>query len=173
MPAPLIWLGAGLAALYATDQISKHNNKKQNRIRHYPGESDQPVRPTDGAIVCCGIFGVFDHTGIWLDGSIVELKGNGLIRAVSPERFIDNRSGEEIYVATDEYSVPLTSELTCERAADRLYQYSDYHVIDNNCHRFVWNCVSGTREKVTRFTELNEKLHCHFASPISWHKVQI
>ena len=173
MPAPLIWLGVGLATLYATDQLSKHANKKQNRIRHYPGESDLPVKPVDGAIVSCGIFGVFDHTGIWLDGSIIELKGNGLIRAISPERFIDNRSGEDIFVATDENAIPLAESLTCERAADRLYQYSDYHVIENNCHRFVWNCLSGTNEKITRFTELNSCLHNHFACPISWHRAKV
>lgn len=171
MPVPLIWVGAGLAALYAGAKIAESHRDSGLVVKHYPGESDNAVTPINGAVVCCGIFGVFDHTGIWLDGSIIELKGNGLIRGISPERFIHNRSGEQIYVACGKDDQPLIDPTTAARAAERLYQYSEYHVIENNCHRFVWNCVSGRNEKLTRFSELNDVLSRYFDTRVSWHSI--
>ena len=52
-------------------------NDHQSPIALYPSDflvSEQSVIPKVGAIVCCGIGGVLDHTGIWLgDNLIVEL----------------------------------------------------------------------------------------------------
>lgn len=168
MPAPLIWLGAGLAALYAGSKYEESKREGRLSVAHYPGEGEIAVQPINGSVVCCGIYGVFDHTGIWVDDSIIELKGNGLIRGVSPERFMHDRSGEEIHIACDEYGQALVAQGAAQRATEQLYQYSDYHVIDNNCHRFVWNCVSGGRESLTRFSDLNDSLRQHFDSRISW-----
>lgn len=48
-----------------------------------------------GAIVCCGVGGVLEHTGIWTeDNMIIEFDGNGLIKPISPTRFIKERSGK-------------------------------------------------------------------------------
>lgn len=171
MPAPLIWLGAGLAALYAGAKYAEQERLGKLSVAHFPGEGDDYVKPKNGSIVCCGIYGVFDHTGIWVEGNIIELKGNGLIRGVSPERFMHDRSGEEIHIACDEYGKVLSDEGAAHRATSQLYQYADYDVIENNCHRFVWNCYSGNRERLTRFVDLNESLSRFFNSRISWQRL--
>lgn len=173
MPAPLIWLGAGLAALYAGSKYEEHKRISRTSVTHYPGEGTDEVFPENGSIVCCGIFGVFDHTGIWVDGNIIELKGNGLIRGVSPDRFIDNRSGEDIYVACNERGDALFEHAAVDRATSKLYQFSDYDVIENNCHRFVWHCISGVNEPLTRFVDLNHQLSRHFSSRISWQPIAL
>jgi hypothetical protein len=172
MALPLIWLGAGLAALYAG---SKYTNSSTYRgaVDYLPGEGDADVQPVDGCIVSCGVFGVFDHTGIWIDGNIVELKGNGLIRGISPQRFLGKRSGNEIFVACCDQSKPLIAEGTYARAVKQLYQYSEYDVMRNNCHKFVWGCISGQNQAVTRFTELNNQMACYFGTNISWQKALI
>ena len=72
MPVPLIWLGAGLAALYAGVKYSD-SQAYRGAVAHMPGESDLGVLLLDGCIVSCGVFGVFDHCGIWIDGNIIEL----------------------------------------------------------------------------------------------------
>lgn len=169
MPAPLIWLGAGLAALYAGDKLSKQHLRNNNIVNHYPGESDALVSPVNGSIVCCGIYGVFDHTGIWVDGDIIELKGNGLVRAISPERFLDNRSGDAIFVLCNGSEQPLVSENGLNNAVNLLYSYSEYDVLSNNCHRFVWQCVSDSNQKVTSFYELNTELSSFFSESLNWH----
>lgn len=168
MPLPLFWLGAGLATLVATDRAIESARNGRGRVRHYPGEGKVPVKAQSGAIVCCGIYGMFDHTGIWVDDSVVELRGNGLIRGISPERFLHNRSGEKIYLLCDLAGNPLIAKDAASRAAEQLFQYSEYHVMKNNCHRFVWRCVSGINTPITSFHDLNQSLHQFFACPLSW-----
>ncbi|MFT4939269.1 MAG: hypothetical protein ACI88A_002308 [Paraglaciecola sp.] len=169
MALPLIWLGAGLAALYAG---AKYTDSKSYRgaVAHMPGEGDVSVMPVDGCIVSCGVFGVFDHTGVWIDGNIIELKGNGLIRGISPQRFLGERSGDEIFVACCAQSIPLVAQDIYARTVNQLYQYSEYDLMRNNCHKFVWRCISGQNEAITRFTELNNKMAKHFGTHISWQK---
>lgn len=169
MPVPLIWLGAGLATLYAGVKYSD-SQAHRDSVAETSGESDSGVLPVDGCIVSCGVFGVFDHSGIWIDGNIIELRGNGLIRGISPARFLHQRSGEDIYVACDAQLQPLVASGTMKRAVGRLYQYSEYDLIKNNCHKFVWQCISDINEPLTRFAELNNKMVSHFDSKITWQK---
>jgi hypothetical protein len=170
MPAPILWLGAAVAGLYASNKANERYLKNQSIVGSFPGESHLKVAPIDGAIVCCGIFGVLDHTGIWVDGKIVELNGNGLIRAVSPTRFLANRSGEEIYIACDSKYNVLTSPNAIDFCIDNLYGYKDYDVIQNNCHRFVTEAITGKSLKVTSFSDLNECLNQVFKTSIHWHR---
>ncbi|WJG07675.1 hypothetical protein [Aliiglaciecola sp. LCG003] len=173
MPLPLILLGAGLAALYARDKYTDSAIRNSVEVSSYPGEDDLSVLPQDGAIVSCGIFGMFDHTGIWLDGNIIELRGNGLIRAISAQRFLANRSGKKIYILCDEFAQPLIAESALDNATAQLYQYSKYHVIRNNCHRFVWRCVSGQPTAITSFYDLNQALYGYFSTSLKWLLCQI
>ena len=53
--------------------------------------SKQVVIPVNGSVVCCGICGALTHTGLWVNGGIIELSGSGLVRTVSPERFIHDQ----------------------------------------------------------------------------------
>ena len=171
MPVPLVWLGAGLAAGVMSSQIRKHHDISTQRVKYYPGETRQIAFPVDGALVCCGIYGAFEHTGIWADGDIIELKGNGLIRAISPERFLDNRSGDDIYVLCDSQGQALVMPDTIQRAVEKLYQYSEYHVLRNNCHRFCWHCISGENRTISTFNDLNLALYQLFSQPLAWYKV--
>jgi hypothetical protein len=170
MPIPLLWLGAGAIALLAG---AKYSNDKslEKSVSNLPGNTDIKVEPINGAIVTCGVYGLFEHTGIWVDGNILELKGNGLIRGISPNRFLEERSGDNIYIACDDNNAPLIHDGTAERAISRLFTYSEYDVIKNNCHKFVWNCVSNEDILLTRFSELNQKMAEQFATTIHWHPI--
>ena len=169
MPAPLFWLGASTVAMLAAAKYSEEvNQQNQGYVGTFPGDGCHKVDPVDGAIMCCGVYQVFEHSGIWVDGSIVELKGNGLIRGVSPNRFLQNRSGEQIFVACDPHNRPLSAKGTASRAASRLFEYSEYDVIQNNCHKFVWQCISGEQSPLTGFSELNRLKASKFDHPIHW-----
>lgn len=164
MPIPLIWLGAGVAAVYS--------GLKYTEQQHFLNAGPS-VLPVDGALVSCGIFGLFEHSGIWLDGNIIELKGNGLIRAISPARFLAKRSGERIVIACDAQSQPLIAKNAAARAVAQLYQYREYDLLKNNCHRFVWNCISGKNEPLTRFRDLNQRLEQFFECRIVWANAKV
>ncbi len=168
MPIPLLWLGASIAAAYAGSQIVREQQKSAGHVGHFPGEHKVQVTPIDGCIVCCGIYELFQHTGIWVDGHIIELRGNGLVRGISPDRFLQDRSGNRIYVACDGNMLPIASEAAIERSVSRLYEYSPYHVIKNNCHRFVQECITGVPGDITRFGQLNALLHEQYQTEINW-----
>jgi hypothetical protein len=170
MPAPLFWLGAGAIAMLASAKYS-NDKRLEESVASLPGNSEMQVKPVNGAIVTCGIYGLFEHTGIWVDGNILELKGNGLIRGISPNRFLQERSGEFIYIACDKNHTPLVDADAAERAISRLFTYSEYDVIKNNCHKFVWYCISGEDVSLTRFSDLNAKIAERFSTIIHWHQV--
>jgi hypothetical protein len=170
MPAPFLWLGAGAIAMLASVKYS-NDKELEKSVGHLPGHSDVKVKPVNGAIVTCGIYGFFEHTGIWVDGNILELKGNGLIRGISPNRFLQERSGENIYIACDDSNQPLIQPDTADRAVSQLFSYSEYDVIKNNCHKFVWQCISGEEFTLTRFSELNQKIAQHFTTTVNWHPI--
>ena len=170
MPAPLLWLGASAIAILAGAKYS-NDKRLEESVNGLPGDSVIEVEPVNGAIVTCGVYGVFEHTGIWVDGNILELKGNGLIRGVSPNRFLQERSGDYIYIACDNNNTPLIQADASDRAISRLFSYSEYDVIKNNCHKFVWHCISGEDIPLTRFSELNQKIAERFATSIHWHPV--
>ncbi|ALS99945.1 hypothetical protein [Lacimicrobium alkaliphilum] len=167
MPIPLVWLGLGIGAVVASGQWRKAANRSQ--IQHYPGEIDIPVRPQNGAVVCCGIYGAFDHSGIWMDDVIIERAGNGLVRAISPARFIARRSGKQIFVACDAQGKVLADAEVGYRAVAQIYHYANYHLLNNNCHQFVSSCLHETPARVTFFSELNNLLVRRYANRISWH----
>ena len=173
MPLPLVWLGAGVAALYAGSKLAREHQKYKGHINHFPGECHHSVKPVNGAIVCCGIYELFQHTGIWVDNEIIELKGNGLVRAISPQRFIDDRSGNRIYVACDESLQPLVSDNCAERATSRIFEFQEYDLIDNNCHRFTLQCALGRDLEATRFADLNESLNSNFNTRIHWQPIDL
>lgn len=171
MALPLIWLGAAAVATYASIKYGNKLELASGVVGHFPGESQTKVTPINGAVVCCEIYGVLDHTGIWLDDGIVELSGNGLVRAISPQRFLDERSGNTIYVACDSKSNVLVQPDAAERTVAQIYSYRNYDVMTNNCHHFVWEMHSGQQTKVGRFGQLNEALHYLHGDAISWHPI--
>ncbi len=168
MPLPLIWLGAGVIAAAAGVEYAREQQKSSGDVGVFPGDCDKTVKPSDGAIVCCGIYGVFQHTGIWLDGKIVELAGTGLIRAISPARFLANRSGDKVFLACNAEHNVLTHPDVITRTAATIFQYSNYDLVENNCHRFVNRCVTGTNPAITRFAQLNAAISRHYQCPVHW-----
>ncbi|MFD2167030.1 hypothetical protein ACFSJY_12285 [Thalassotalea euphylliae] len=180
MPIPLFWLGAAAVSALAVKELADDRKTQQkNRSRYMPErlsdkESHEPevaiypsdlfnveqaAKPAIGSIVCCGIGGVLDHTGIWVgDNTIVELDGNGLVKPLSSKRFTNERSGKRIFVACDSTATPLATKGAAERAIQQIYQYRDYHLFDNNCHQFIWQCIQPNDEPLTTFRELNKRL---------------
>lgn len=172
MPLPLVWIGAGVAAAVAGSYLNREQQKYDGHVAIFPGESKHRVAPVDGAIMCCGIYEMLQHTGIWVDGGIVELNGNGLFRLISPSRFLADRSGDRIYIACDEHGTPLVAPQAMARASAKIYDYADYHVLNNNCHRFTRYCITGDNSPLTLFSELNSALAAHFDTPVYWHQIQ-
>ncbi len=173
MPAPLLWLGAACLGLYATNKANNSYMKSTNTVRYLPGESSKRVLPRNGSIVTCGIYGVLDHTGIWVDDGIYELSGSGLIRTVSPERFLENRSGDSIYLACNDDYLPLAVQEVAERCKENLFQLRDYHILDNNCHQFVLEMLTGKKTEITSFSQLNDALSTLFLTSINWHEANV
>jgi hypothetical protein len=169
MPIPLVWIGAGIIAAAAGNKLSQRYQKHLGEVGFFPGEAQTSVKPVAGAIVCCGVFEVFEHSGIWTQDAVIELNGNGLVRQISPDRFIRDRSGESIFIACDQDARPLVGESILLSAQSQLYEYLDYHVLTSNCHNFVWKSLSLSEGKVTRFAELNERMSQFFNTSICWH----
>jgi hypothetical protein len=138
-----------------------------------PGESPHMVSPVNGSIVSCGIYGVLDHTGIWVDGNIYELAGNGLVRCISPDRFIGERTGRRIFVACDTANSPLHSSDAASRAKDLLYSNVDYHLLKDNCHKFVATVLANKNVKITSFSDLNKFLYNFFQESVRWNLSEI
>lgn len=170
MAIPLLWLGAA-AATYAGIKYSSKVSKYRGYADVLPGGTKLTAKPVNGAIVCCEVYGVLDHTGIWVEDSIIELNGNGLVRNISLERFLADRSGEEAYIACDKYGLPMASDATFQNAIANIYQYRPYDLFKNNCHRFVWEMLSDIKEPVNSFTDLNQRLCSYHHSPVSWLKL--
>lgn len=173
MPAPLIWLGAAALGLYSANQANTAYLKRKRIVDAMPGESQHVIAPVNGSIVTCGIYGVLDHTGIWVDGNIYELAGSGLVRCISPTRFIGDRSGSQIYVACDADNQPLFDTDAVKRAQMLLYTSVDYHLLRQNCHKFVAELLASRDVDVTSFSDLNSFLYDFFARSIRWNLTEI
>lgn len=192
MPLPLLWLGgAAIGAAFLADERQKRLQLERDRLlgrapkqalanRAMLAAPSQwqkgfkQVIPEPGSIVCCYVYGVIEHTGIWLgDDCLVELHGSGLVRAVSIKRFLAGRTGSQIYLACNHQHQPLVSEAVLERAQQAIYQYREYDLFDNNCHRFVWSCISGHEISIQSFNELNQQLAAHFNQGIYWDEMQL
>jgi len=191
MALPFLWLGAAaLSAVTAKALVDdrKTQHKKRGFSYHptklselgtnepsvaiYPSdlfETEQVVVPVVGSLLCCGIGGLLDHTGIWVgDDTIIELDGNGLIKPISSQRFTQERSGEHIFIACDSLGTPLASELAAERAIAQMYEYRDYHLIENNCHQFIWQCFNPNDKKLTTFKQLNSRIAKLYDRQVFW-----
>lgn len=189
MALPFIAAGIALGAAVLHESNKKHyRNLELNRkssdysnISHSSAvkmpsdtyDSGIFVEPTFGSVVCCEVYNCVDHTGIWIDRDcIVELSENGLIKSISYERFLTDRSGANLYVACDNQHQPIVLPGAGERAVNHVFQYREYDVIRNNCHRFVHYCLTGKDERLTRFSTLNERLRLHSGKTIFWDRVK-
>jgi len=191
MALPLLWIGAAAVSAIAAKGLAddRKSQQKQRKSFHqvqkltdldrhespvgiYPTDlfnTEEVVKPKVGAIVCCGIGGVLEHTGIWVDDdTIVELDGKGLIKPLSVRRFTEERSGKQIFIACDSKAQPLVSQVAAKKAIEQIFQYRDYHLIENNCHEFIWQCFNAGDSNLTTFKELNFRLAKFFDRKIYW-----
>jgi uncharacterized protein YycO len=195
MAIPLLLAGAAVLSTLAVNKLSEDRNKtlrkrKSNKaqsfdqlskhespVATYPSDilvsmandSVIEVEPVVGAIVCCGIGGILEHTGIYIgDDTIVELAGNGLVKAISMARFLEERSGKHIFIACDSKAQPLVDDLAVQKATKQIFNYYEYDVISNNCHRFIWQCFSQRDEDISTFKTLNYKIAKHYNRVIYW-----
>ncbi|MEZ9595838.1 lecithin retinol acyltransferase family protein [Shewanella sp. 10N.261.52.F9] len=192
MALPLIWLGAAaIGVAIVAEEKEKQKEVARKRLEgkaaksHVDGQSaelspslwktgDKRVQPVPGSIVCCFVFGVIEHTGIWIgDNTLVELHGSGLVRAVSVERFLVGRSGSRIYQACNHQHQALIATQTLNNAKHAIFSYRDYDLFDNNCHRFVWHCLSGEDSVVSSFSKLNNKIGGYFSEAIYWDEIDL
>lgn len=193
MALPLLWLGAAVLSAVAVRELNEQRDSANKRrqdgdvaltrdnegihgsgVEKYPNEIFNhnvfaKIRP--GSLVCCGLGGVLDHTGILVDqDTIVELHGSGLVKAISPKRFLKERSGKGIFVACDSLGNALGGQDIAQRAINQIYHYQEYHLLRNNCHKFAWQCISGQAESVTTFHQLNRLFSKYFDRKIYWDK---
>lgn len=191
MALPLLWIGAAAVSALAVKELADDRKEQQRQRRSsfkpqslddlgrhnspvavYPSDlfdTHQTSAPAIGAVVCCGIGGVLEHTGIWVgEDTIIELDGQGLIKPISVKRFTKERSGSKIFIACDSLGNPLASELAAERAVKQIFQYQDYHLLENNCHQFIWQCFKPNDESLTTFKSLNRRIAKHFNRKIFW-----
>ena len=121
-----------------------------------------PLRLQDcpvGSVIVCEIYHLFDHSGIYVgDGQIIELAGSGLVRAVTSQRFLHNRSGEQLMALCDPRGQPVGNPAGAERAAAQLFSYQPYDLLRHNCHQFVCCCLTGQNRQVTSFFDLRTEL---------------
>ncbi len=122
-----------------------------------------------GAVVGCEIFQFFEHTGIYIgDGQIVELAGSGLVRSLSFNRFLSDRSGAELIFSTYTAVDIIGSEIAANRAIEQIYSYQDYDLLRNNCHRFTYSCISGDSLPLTSFYDLKQALATYWRFTPNW-----
>lgn len=173
MPAPLIWLGAAALSAITANEVNTAYLKRNKVVDAMPGDSKCFSTPVNGSIVTCGIYGVLDHTGIWVDGNIYELSGKGLVRCLSPNRFLGDRSGKKIYMACDTSNHPVYDLGASKRAKDLLFNVLDYHLLNENCHKFVAQLIADKEVDITSFSGLNTFLSVFFNTPIRWNLTEI
>lgn len=140
---------------------------------------NKKVYPVRGSVFVCELFnGMAEHTGIYIgNGKIVELNGNGKIRRVSFNKFLNsgvNRTGKRIYTACDEYNEPLNFESTAENAESMVGEKRFYNIIMDNCHQFTSGCITGNFENADNFFFMLEhtiKHEMNFGEIIKWNRV--
>jgi len=196
MALPLLLLGAAALSALAVQELADERTEKLRKrqgsdkvetladlekhesptatypsdlLTSFASDSVVGVEPKIGAVVCCGLGGMLDHTGIYIgDNLFVELSGSGLIKAVSARRFLSERSGKQIFIACDSRSQPLVNKCAAQRATEQVFNYYEYDVISNNCHRFIWQCFSHGDDDLSTFKSLSHNMAKYYNRIIYW-----
>ena len=191
MPLPIIVAGLVVGAVVSNQNSKQYyrnlelrrnrkpftDHSRPNRLVKSPSEYCQNANvyiPEEGSIVCCEVFGVLDHTGVWIDkDTIIEFSNSGLTKSVSASRFLKERSGNNIYVANNRNGKSIIIDGIVERAIGKIYTYMDYDLQRNNCHNFIASCISNKNKGVTLFSELNKLIAQISNQDIYWDKVKV
>ena len=110
-----------------------------------------------------------DHSGIYLGyGNVAELDGSGKIMVRHLDDFLKGdrswRCGQKIYAAYDSKNRKfLAEDQIALRAIESLCQIRDYHVTNENCHKFSTGCITGNFDNdVTFLSDLEGNVIKHF-----------
>lgn len=179
MSLPLLLVGAAVGSLFAHDKQKDFLKAQDNSRRHNnspTGRDPSEILPSPlsspmvvGAVVCCEVYEAFLHTAVVIDvNTIVELHGSGLIRAVSKDRFLRERSGKNIFIACDLRGKPHTfSDIESLASAD-IYNFYEYDLLKSNCYRHTWKWLCGEDASIENFSDFNHKLSCKLNEKIYW-----
>jgi len=188
MPLPIFLFGAGvIGGLFINEQHKKYLRKQDADRGVYKKTNKAMARaPSDlvpskkshkmipGAIVCCHVYGGFEHTGIVIeDDLIVELHGSGLVKAVSSRRFLSSRSGDNIFIACNQAGDAFSYSNAALKAQEEIYKFYEYNLFECNCYTHSWFCILGNDERIKSFDDLNQKLSDLNQEPIYWDKVDL
>ncbi|QIZ76857.1 hypothetical protein [Ferrimonas lipolytica] len=184
MALPWLLMIAGVAV--AADYRSKRKTVQTDRYLRPSRDRSLALRPSEflpgkrfvspqpGSVVVCHVYGVVEHSGIWLgDDTIAELHGSGLIRGISAKRFLTGRTGATIFTCCDHLHRPFATASAVDRAAQQLFTHRDYHLRRNNCHRFVWYCLTGEELMIRSFDNLNRMLADFYGAALYWDPVEV
>lgn len=180
MPLPLLLIGTAVGALLAHDNqkiyLKKLDEDRLVLSKPTVGREPSEILPSSmstnliaGTIVCCEVFEAFIHTGVVVDNNtIIELHGSGLIRAVSKERFLKQRSGKHIFIACDRSGAPFNFSLIESLAPQDVFNFYEYDLLKVNCYRHTWRWLCGVDVVVESFTDFNDKLSTKLNEKIYW-----
>ena len=185
MALPLLLIASAFGGLYLSDQHKKaliqqdanrglplDTSTAKETIGRWPSDaypSSLSVTPVPGSIVCCSVYQAFDHTGVVIDeDTIVELHGSGLVRAVSPKRFLSDRSGRHIFIACNQLAEPFVFSKAVWQGAQEVFNFYDYHVFKQNCYRHTWLCLTECDQQIDSFEGFNQLLSDTVQAPIYW-----
>jgi len=115
------------------------------------------VTPLPGSILLCDLVGGEYHSGVYVGNhKIIHLEGNGQIRKVSPEQFLQRLAGltgaRTIYVSCDEDSSPVAEFNVVKEALGKVGNSRDYNLFFDNCHQFTSGCITGDFDNSDNFT---------------------
>ncbi|TKB50644.1 hypothetical protein FCL40_05710 [Ferrimonas sediminicola] len=181
------WILAALAGGLAAADYKRGRDRARRRRYHElspdprlklrPSEWDEGkarVDPRPGSLVACHVYGAVEHVGLWVaPDQIIELHGSGLVRLVSPRRFVQGRTGRKLFVCVDRHHRPLTVVASVERAARCLYQHRNYDLFRDNCYRFVWYCLTGEQRRFDSFGGLNRALAGLHGCDLYWDAAKV
>lgn len=134
----------------------------KNVKRHLAYWTESSEEPAIGSVIFCKLVGNAEHTGIFIghlgeyDKCIVELGGDGEIRLVTPQKFLEGPSGLRlsgiaIYSSCDESGNPIGNYQVADRAKNMIGTTRNYNVAMDNCHQFSCGCLSGNFENSNNF----------------------
>lgn len=158
--------------------LSKYISKRTKEV------FSTPVEPKVGSILKCSFFEL-DHSGIYIgDNKIVEVYNGynrfggsvgseGLIRIATIEQFL-TKTAFKIYVACSKNGEVINNLQVAEQAKMKVNKKVDYNIANNNCHKFVCDCISESSHNLSlyNFAVLCRKIskELNGNKPIVWHQ---
>jgi len=134
------------------------------------------VKPVLGSIVKIDLaLSQIEHTGVYVgNNQIVELNGDGRIRKISKNEFINGsmlRTGISSYIACNLEGEPLGNPEIANRALEIVGKKRNYNLILDNCHQFVAGAITGKFENSDNFFTFLEKTiktEMNYGNKINW-----